>query len=284
VKILVTGATGYVGSHLVKSLADYGHTVTGTDFNLEQNNILPYCNKVVDWDIRRPTKIIIDEYDTVIHLAALTMVSLSVQNPYPYYQTNIFGTQNVLDSIKHGHFIYCSTGAAFQPETSPYAMSKRSGEDLLLNHKNHTVCRFYNVSGTNGFKKFDDSYYHIIRRAAAVASGMYPSLTINGNDYDTRDGTTIRNYTHVQDIIDALVKIVEHGATNQIECLGTTTGSTVLEVVDTMRQVSGVNIETVVGPRRPGDSIISVLPNQSNFFTENHSLVDQCVSTLSLHR
>lgn len=279
-RILVTGATGYIGSHLVKKLADHGYTVTGTDFNLQQNDIKKYVTNVVDWNIHNKTKIIIQDFDAVVHLAALTKVTPSVDMPYDYYKTNIDGTHNVIQSISHDHFIYCSTGGAFRPESSPYAMSKRAGEDMMRYTKNHTICRFYNVCGNDGFKKFDDGHYHLIRKAAAVVNGLYPEIKVYGTDYSTRDGTTIRNYSHITDIVDSLVKIVDHGPTNQVECLGNTTGYTVLEVIDTMKKVSGVDFNVSYDIRRPGDLDISVLPNQSKFFTQSHTLEDQCMSAL----
>lgn len=280
-KVLVTGATGYIGAHLVKKLADYGHTVVATDFNLSQNDVSKYVTKTVDWDIRHQTKILMEDFDTVIHLAAMTKVSVSVLNPFDYYETNVIGTYNVIKSLNYDHFIYASTGCAYKPESSPYAMSKRAGEDMMTYLEKYSICRFYNVCGNEGFNKFDNQHYHLIRKAAAVINGLYPALDVYGTDYDTRDGTTIRNYTHVSDITDALIRIVDHGPTNKIECLGNTTGYTVLEVIKAMKNATGNDFKVNYSNRRLGDLDISVLPEQSKFFTQLRSLEDQCLSALN---
>lgn len=278
-KILITGVTGYIGSHLSKKMCEHGYDVTGIDYNLTQNDVSKYAT-VFHWDIRENKRILNDSYDCVVHLAARTKVSESVVYPYEFYETNIFGTKNVIDNVDFDNFIYCSTGAAFQPETSPYAMSKRAGEDIVSLLDKYSVCRFYNVSGNKGFQKYDDGHYHLIRKAAAVCNGVYDKIEVYGNDYPTRDGTTIRNYTHIDDITESVKNLILNGPTNMIECLGSIKGYSVFEVLDTMQKVSNKKLNITIAKRREGDSIESLLPNQSKFFVERHSLEDQCLSAL----
>ena len=287
-KILVTGATGYIGAHLVKALYDLGHDVIGTDKH-ELNQIQKLTKNFFFWDIRKknPT---IAYYDKVVHLAAETKVHHSVLEPYKYYETNIIGTKNVINhSFKCGHFIYCSTGSAFQPESSPYASSKYAGELVTKQHHplKHSIVRFYNVSGNDGYQKFDE-VTHLIRRAAKVANNIryqmndsgYNHMEVYGIDYDTRDGTTIRNYTHIKDIVNGLVNIVQNDPTNKIECLGSERGFTVREVIDTMKKVSGVDFEVRDMDRRTGDLPVSVIPKASQYFEEKYTLEDMCKDAL----
>lgn len=285
-KVLVTGATGYIGSHLVKKLAHGGHSVYATDFNLDQNDISRYIvgGEVKEWDIREGSSHFWGEFDTVVHLAAKTMVSLSVKDPFNYYQTNVIGTQAIADCTETGHFLYCSTGSAFHPGSSPYATSKRAGEDLVTISENYSIARFYNVCGNDGFRKFDDSHYHLIRKLAAVVNGLYPEIDIYGTDYPTRDGTTIRNYTHIVDIVDSIYRIIENGPTKNIECLGNTEGYSVFDVVRAMERVIGYPIAKNYSPRRPGEVVISNLPEQSKFFTETKTIYDICQSALEYEK
>lgn len=279
-KVLVTGATGYIGAHVVYALSKLGYEVTAVDNNWGQNDISNYAKRCVNWDIRFKNRLIKDKFSAVIHLAALTSVARSVAEPLLYYRANLLGTHNVIECLSTEHFIYCSTGAAAEPSTSPYALSKRAAEDLVSVLPNYSICRFYNVSGNNGFKKYDDSYSHLIRKAALVANGLSPSLTIFGTDYNTKDGTTIRNYTHISDIVQSIVNIIKNGPTKSVENLGNINGFSVLEVIAEIKKISGVDFPVLLAPRRAGDSATSILGAQSKFFNERHSLLDQCSSAL----
>ena len=279
-KILVTGATGYIGAHFVKTAALHGMQVVATDFNWKQNNILRWCDEAIDWDFRKPSGMR-RGFDKVVHIGAMGKVPLSVKNPWLYYETNVVGTKNVIDFADCDHFIYCSTGSAFSPQTSPYAATKHGGELITKQfNENASIVRFYNVSGNDGFNKFDDEYSHLIRKAAAVANGKFDTLHIHGTDYDTRDGTCVRNYTHVYDIVESLYRITNNPPTGTIDCLGAPEGVTVKEAINTMANVSGSNLHVVEGPRREGDIVTSTVPTQSIYFKQTRTLEDICEDAL----
>lgn len=269
-KILITGNSGYIGSHLSKMLAD-SYEVYGLDINV------PQTDRLKDWyniDIRKLFTID-QEFDAVIHLAALVNVGESEQQPISYYITNLNGTMNVINKIKTKNFIFASTGAAAGCE-SAYGISKRAAEDVVReyctihNPKDYTIFRFYNVIGSDGFAPTnpDGLMYNLMK------SKEKGEFTIFGNDYDTRDGTCIRDYVHVNEICDALRSAIEKPS-NQIECLGHGVGYTVAELVNKFREVNNIpniNLLTKIGPRRKGDLAVSVLDNVSPFMKKLYTL------------
>jgi UDP-glucose 4-epimerase len=292
-KIFVTGATGYIGAHVVKALHDKGHDITATDYKTNQNDISQYC-KFFPWDIDNPAKVYHwDDYDKVVHIAAKTKVPQSVKDPYSYYMTNVIGTKNVIDCANSNHFVYCSTGSAFSPESNPYAATKWGGELVTQQFcPNYSLVRFYNVSGNDGFLKYDEDVSHLIRKAARVVNAVryrandsdHRFMNLYGTDFDTRDGTCVRNYTHIKDIVDGLVRIVEAPATNKVECLGSPEGVTVKEVIDTMKKVSGVNFQVKVTGKRDGDIAVSTVPEYSQFFKQTRTLEDMCKDALEVEK
>ena len=269
-KILITGCSGYIGSHLSKMLAN-DYEVHGLDIDEPQAPL----NEFYRCDINRPFTIPGDiEYDSVIHLAALVRVSESEQIPIKYYITNLNGTMNVINKIKTKNFIFASTGAA-QDCYSAYGISKRAAEDVVreycTKHKpqDYTIFRFYNVIGSDGYEPTnpDGLMYKLIE---ARDTGVF---TIYGNDYDVSviDGTCIRDYVHVNEICDALKQAIEKPS-NSVECLGHGVGYTVQEIVDLFQKVNECNFDIKYGPRRKGDLPSSVLANVSPYMRNLYTM------------
>ena len=282
-RVLVTGATGYIGSHVCKLLAEHGHEVWGFDKNIhgEFNDVEHYCHKFWIQDIM--DKYLHGRADAVVHLAGRSVVPDSLKEPTEYYRVNVMGTKNAVESLQHDHFLFASTSSAWEM-ASPYARSKVAAEDVIKEKANgYTIFRFFNVSGTDGVNRQLGAASHLIRVAAMVAAEKLPNIKIFGTDYDTRDGTCIRDYIHVVDLAGAIVKAVENGPVNTpYECLGSNHGWTVLEVLDVMEQVTGKKLNRVVAPRREGDAVASVVDKLSDFVTLSKSIEDMCLDQYKL--
>ena len=270
-KILITGCSGYIGSHLSKMLMDtMKYEVHGLDIRDPQYPL----NKFYQQDINRQFSLD-EEFDAVIHLAALVNVGESEKKPIQYYITNINGTMNVLNKIKTKNFIFASTGAAQDCE-SAYGISKRAAEDIVKEyctvHKPtpYTIFRFYNVIGSDGFVPTnpDGLMYNLIM---AMQSKEF---TIFGNDYDiSNDGTCVRDYVHVNEICDSLKQAIEKPS-NSVECLGHGIGYTVKEIVNKFMEVNDIDINIVYGPRRKGDIASSVLDNVSPYMRNLYDMTE----------
>ena len=262
-KILITGNSGYIGSHLTKLLKDE-YELHGLDLVIPQVQLYDHTC----WDIRVLTPTYYGkEFDTVIHLAALVHVGESVLRPNVYYDTNLNGTMGVLRNVRMKNFILASTGAA-EGCASPYGVSKRAAEDCTREFCESrgmpfTMFRFYNVIGSDGIEPTnpDGLMYNLMK---APERGEF---TIFGDDYDTMDGTCVRDYVHVMEICHAIRTAIENPS-GKIECLGHGVGYTVAEMVELFRIVNGIkNIDmlTKIGPRRPGDMESSVLRDVSPY-------------------
>lgn len=266
-KILVTGSSGYIGSHLCKML-EKDYEVHGLDIREPKHPV----KKFSQIDINRLFNTE-EEYDAVIHLAALVNVSESERIPIQYYITNINGTMNVINKIKTKNFIFASTGAAALCE-SAYGISKRAAEDVVReyctvhNPTPYTIFRFYNVIGTDGYQPTnpDGLMYNLIK---AIDTDEF---TIFGKDYEQSwDGTAVRDYVHVNEICYALKLAIEKPA-NKIECLGHGVGYTVSEIVNKFQEVNNVDFDIKYGPRRPGDAAVSVLEDVSKYMTDMYTM------------
>jgi UDP-glucose 4-epimerase len=271
-KVMITGCSGYIGSHLCK-LLEGKYEVHGLDIH---EPIVP-INKFYQVDINRLFTIPdqTDPYDAVIHLAALVNVGESEKMPIMYYITNLNGTMNVLNKIPTTNFIFASTGAAALCE-SAYGISKRAAEDCVSeyctkrNPKDYTMFRFYNVIGSSyGIKPTnpDGLMFNLMQ---ADKRGEF---TIFGNDYNTPDGTCIRDYVHVMEICNALEQAITKPA-NGLENLGHGVGKTVKDMVELYKIVNGVDFNVKYGPRRKGDAAVSVLDNPSTYMKHLYELKD----------
>jgi len=259
-KVLITGSSGYIGSHLVKML-EKEYEVYGLDVRPPQVEMERFMQVNINQAFS-----IEEEFDCVIHLAALVRVSESELKPIQYYITNLNGTMNVVNKIKTKNFIFASTGLA-EYCYDPYGTSKKAAEDVVkefcTTHRPtpYTIFRFYNVIGSDGFAPTnpDGLMYNLIN---AKETGEF---TIYGTDYErTSDGTCVRDYVHVNEICDALKLAIERPS-NQIECLGHGVGYTVNEIVNLFQKVNDVDFDVKHGPRRKGDIDVSVLENVSPY-------------------
>lgn len=265
-KILITGSSGYIGSHLLKKIKD-SYAVYGLD---KQETQIPV--NFIYGDIRNTEYLKYkDEFDCVIHLAAEIRVGESVKDPTLYYETNIGGTLNILKHIKTKNFILASTGAA-EGLTSPYGVSKKAAEEIVEQFCkergiNYTIFRFYNVIGADGIevKNPDGLFFNLLK---SKDTGVFK---IFGNDYNTPDGTCIRDYVHVYEICEAIKKAI-NSPSNSIESLGHGKGRSVLEMVQKFIDINKISIEIEFTNRRDGDLEKSVLSNVSSYMKNLYSI------------
>lgn len=268
-KILITGNSGYIGSHLSK-LLDGEYELYGMDLVNPKHPVVKHFKH----DIRQTIPANKIEFDCVIHLAALVNVGQSETHPTDYYMTNFCGTLNVMNTIKFKNFVFASTGAA-EGCFSAYGTSKKAAEDCVrewCSYKKipYTTFRFYNVIGTDGFPPTnpDGLMSNLIK---AIDTGTF---TIHGTDYEqSTDGTCVRDYVHVMEICEALKTAIEQPS-NSIECLGHGVGYTVKEMVNLFCKVNDVDFSISSGPRRPGDLPSSVLEDVSPYMKSTYSMED----------
>lgn len=265
-KILITGSSGYIGQHLVKVLKNI--------YNLEGIDKIYNTNlKLNVIDINDLNYQIEDNYDTVIHLAALVNVGESVNNPTAYYQTNVFGTINILKNVKFNNFIFASTGAAEQLY-SPYGISKKAAEEIVTeycttNNKPFTIFRFYNVIGQDGFDPSnpDGLFFNLIKAVKTKEFSLY------GNTYNTLDGTCIRDYVHVNEVCHAIKLAIETPSLT-VENLGHGKGYSVLEIVEKFKKANNVDFKIIIKDKRNGDLERSVLSTVSTYMKSLYSIED----------
>jgi UDP-glucose 4-epimerase len=272
-KILITGNAGYIGSHLTKLLSKRTDLeLYGIDRNAPQLPVKEHSRT----NIAMPGYFIWTrdfEFDCVIHLAAEVAVGRSVTNPIVYYQTNTLGTLRVLQDLKCKRFIHASTGSA-GPMNNPYGISKRASEEIVDQYCKEraipfTTFRFYNVTGSDGIKPTnpDGLMWNLMN---AQKTGVF---NLFGNDYNTPDGSAVRDYTHVNEICCALEQAIDR-STNQIENLGHGVGTSVKQMINLYKKVNNCDFDVRICPKRAGDLEKSVLDNPSPFMQQLYTMED----------
>lgn len=287
---LVTGGLGYIGAHVVDELVERGHEVDVVDCSPSLENfdfVQERCTNLWNEEVQNLRHEVAwkQHYDVIIHLAASISVEESVREPGTYWRNNLSALWS-LDFLQTDHLIFASTGTAFNP-TNPYARTKVACEDYIQDlsetgrawFKGHTSFRFYNVSGLKAGIKPTGQPSHLIRIAAEAARGKRDGMKIFGADYPTSDGTAIRDYIHVEDIAASICEAINQGPSNtEYECLGSGTGYSVLQVVQSMQRVTGKQFRVTMAPRREGDDISMVCPSQYKHLRITKTLDDMCLS------
>ena len=270
-KVLITGNSGYIGSHLTQLLNKRSDIeLYGLDRKHPQ---LPVIGHSLN-DISMPGYFMWSrdfEFDCVIHLAAEVAVGRSVLNPIRYYRTNTLGTLRVLQDLKFKRFVHASTGSA-GPMNNPYGISKRASEEIVNQYCKEnsipfTTFRFYNVTGTDGIDPTnpDGLMWNLMN---AQKTGKF---NLFGDDYNTKDGSAVRDYTHVNEICNAVEMAIDK-STNQIENLGHGVGTTVKQMINLYKKINQCDFEVQVCPRREGDLERSVLDNPSPFMQKLYTI------------
>lgn len=281
VKLLVTGGAGYIGSIVASDLIDRQHEVVVID-NLRQGHrsAVPAQANFVELDLldgEGVHNVLRDGFDGVLHFAALALVGESVSHPERYYRTNVGGTLNLLEAMVASdvqRLVFSSTCAVYgQPDevpipetapprpTNPYGASKLAVDGMIgdfchAHGLGAVSLRYFNVAGAKGDLGEDhDPETHLIPNVLRAASGHQPHVEVFGTDYPTPDGTAIRDYIHIEDLSDAHLRALDatEPERHRIFNLGTGSGYSVREVIETARKVTGVEIAVVDSARRPGD-------------------------------
>ena len=298
-KILVTGGAGYIGSHVCNLLLDKGYEVTVIDSLVTGNkNLVPKNARLVVSDIADEKKIenlvIKEKFDLVMHFAGLIRVDESVKEPKKYHMFNFEKGKIFLNiCFKNGlnKIIFSSTASVYgNPNRekvlesdplnplNPYATSKLKLEDFIKKTSEkidlkYIILRYFNVAGSDDKLRsglISKHSSHLIKIACEVAVGKREKLIINGNDYDTFDGTPIRDFIHVSDLADihliSAKHLIDNGKSDIFNC-GYGKGYSVKEVIENFNQILDKKINYEIGPRRDGDSkMIIANPEKFNKF------------------
>lgn len=289
-RLLVTGGAGYIGSVCAAKLLATGHEVVVVDdLSLGHRGAVPPGARLEEVDLLDLDAVraaVRPGLDGVLHFAARSLVEESTRRPELYWRTNVGGTRNLLDAVREAgipRFVFSSTCAVYgEPEESPiteatpplpvnpYGASKLAVDRMISDeaaaHGLAAVSlRYFNVAGaSDGLGEDHRPETHLIPLVLEAAAGRRERVTVNGTDYPTPDGTAIRDYVHVEDLAEAHVLALEAATDggHRILNLGSGSGFSVRQVVETARAVTGVDIPALDGPRRPGDPPRLVAGNQ----------------------
>jgi len=299
--ILITGGAGYIGSHVCHLLIEQGYKVTCIDSLITGNKeLLPKQVKLEIFDIaekEKVTKLIKDNsFDLVMHFAGLIRVDESVKQPERYNDFNYLKAKIFLETCyKNGlnKIIFSSTASVYgNPKTqrvketdptdplNPYASSKLELENFIRetseNYKTkYIILRYFNVAGADEKMRtglISKVSSHLIKIASEVVVGKRDKLVINGDDYNTPDGTAVRDYIHVSDLAEIhLISanyLIEGGESNLFNC-GYGNGFSIKDVINEINKITNKSLETIIGPRRPGDSkmIVSNVTKFTKYFS-----------------
>ena len=291
--ILVAGGAGYIGSHMVALLAEKGYEVLAADNLCTGHAQAVKGAKLLVGDVR--DRVFLDKVfsehkiDGVINFAAFSLVGESVKDPLKYYGNNVAGAQTLLETmVRHGvdKIVFSSTAATYgEPEkqpieetdrtepTNPYGASKLAIEGMLkwcgkAYGVRYAALRYFNAAGADGAAGIGEDHSpetHLIPIVLQVALGKRERVGIFGDDYPTPDGTCVRDYIHVRDLAKAhllALEYLEGGGESGVFNLGSGTGYSVKEIIETARTVTGRSIPAVVEPRRAGDPSVLIASNK----------------------
>lgn len=304
-KILVTGGCGFIGSHTIIDLLENGFDVISIDdFSRSTTVALSGIEKITGKKIKNysvdlknfdDTQAVFMEnadIDGIIHFAAYKAVGESVQEPIRYYENNMFGLINLLKCVQEfgvANFVFSSSCtvygnpdvipvtelSAIKAAESPYGATKQMGEVVIKDFTKATatnaiLLRYFNPVGAHLSGHIGElpvgKPQNLVPAITQTAIGKLPKMMVHGNDYDTRDGSCIRDYIHVSDIAHAHTLAVQYllNEKNETACdvfnLGTGDGVSVLEAIQTFEKVSGVKLNYEIGPRRAGD-VVAIYAN-----------------------
>jgi len=314
--VLVTGGAGYIGSHMVWELLDHGEEVVVLD-NLTTGFRWAVADRArfIQGDIadQQLVESIIAEnkIDTIIHFAGSVVVPESIENPLKYYDNNTGRSRALIQAaINCGvdKFIFSSTAAVYGPPEnsdpvlenailspmSPYGSSKLMTEMMIRDTANahdlrYVMLRYFNVAGADGAGRVGlstEGATHLIKLACEAALGRRPYLEVYGTDYDTPDGSGVRDFIHVSDLVNAhyyALNFLREGGLKFTANCGYSKGYSVLEVIDAVKRVSGCEFEVRLAPRREGD-IGSIIANADRLMSRlgwapKHDNLDYIIAT-----